>query len=260
MTMQRIFFFISALLLACQLQAATPSLEDADSAYRQENYALAAQRYHAVLQQEEARDTASFNTTQAACHYNLGNCYYRMKDLAHAVLHYRRALRLQPDHKEAAFNLELTQTKLADQFDEPSEMFFISWTKELVQSESSTTWGWWGIGLFVLAFLLGMAYWLGQRVWLRKVSFFGALATLLFSFCCELFAFLQQQRFENERHAVVMKTADTFSTPSTSGKKVQTLHEGTTLRLIDTYKNGWVQAELPSGTVIWMKATALEKV
>ena len=223
MTMQRIFFFISALLLACQLQAATPSLEDADSAYRQENYALAAQRYHAVL-------------------------------------HYRRALRLQPDHKEAAFNLELTQTKLADQFDEPSEMFFISWTKELVQSESSTTWGWWGIGLFVLAFLLGMAYWLGQRVWLRKVSFFGALATLLFSFCCELFAFLQQQRFENERQAVVMQTADTFSTPSTSGKKVQTLHEGTTLRLIDTYKNGWVQAELPSGTVIWMKATALEKV
>lgn len=105
-----------------------------------------------------------------------------------------------------------------------------------------------------------MAYWLGQRVWLRKVSFFGALATLLFSFCCELFAFLQQQRFENERQAVVMQTADTFSTPSTSGKKVQTLHEGTTLRLIDTYKNGWVQAELPSGTVIWMKATALEKV
>ena len=67
------------------------TLEDAtkaegDSAYIKEDYAAAIQIYEALLKNGEAADV----------YYNLGNSYYKIGEIAKAVLNYERALLLQP--------------------------------------------------------------------------------------------------------------------------------------------------------------------
>ena len=63
------------------------TLEDAtkaegDSAYIKEDYAAAIQIYEALLKNGEAADV----------YYNLGNSYYKIGEIAKAVLNYERAL------------------------------------------------------------------------------------------------------------------------------------------------------------------------
>ena len=58
----------------------------ADSAYAIENYNIAIENYKQLLE----------NGKHADVYYNLGNSYYKMGDIARAILNYERALTLKP--------------------------------------------------------------------------------------------------------------------------------------------------------------------
>lgn len=47
----------------------------------------------------------------AALYYNLGNAYYRTGKIAASILNYERALKLDPNNKDAKYNLELVNSK-----------------------------------------------------------------------------------------------------------------------------------------------------
>lgn len=251
------------LLLFCLLFPlqvfAAPSQADADKAYRQKDYAKALQAYEACLKQAE-KTAGGNDELKAELYYNLGNCHYRLKNLGRAVLNYQRSLRLAPANEDAAFNLELTQAKLSDRFDAPAEMFFVSWAKSLVQSQSSSTWGLWGLLFIVVAAAFAALYLLATPIALRKTGFFGAIAATALVIACEGFAYMQHRRYEQLQLAVVLQTLDTYDTPTATAKKQRTLHEGTTVTIIETYKDGWFQVELPDGNEAWLKSQGIEKV
>lgn len=253
----RYFALLLSLFFALAVQAA-PQAQQADAAYKKNNYTLALQLYEQALlsaEKEKASDEA-----QAALYYNVGNCYYRLQNYARAVLSYQRALRLNPANDDAAFNLELTQTKLSDHFDAPAEMFFVTWVKKLTHSQSSKAWGLWGLGFFLLALATFAAYYLMQRIGLRKLSFTFACLFAVGFVLCNIFAYVQHRRYAGLEQAVVMQTTDTFDSPAEAAKKIRTLHEGTLLTLVDTYKGGWLQVELPDGNQAWLKENSIERV
>ena len=68
----------------------------ADNAYAKEDFHRAAKLYLRITQMGES---------SVVC-YNLGNCYYRMDDLAHSILWYERALLLSPGDEDIRFNLD----------------------------------------------------------------------------------------------------------------------------------------------------------
>ncbi len=69
----------------------------ANEAYGRKEYEEAVSLYRRCL--DEARS--------AAAHYNLGNAYYKLGETGRAVLHYEKALVLDPGHDEARANLNL---------------------------------------------------------------------------------------------------------------------------------------------------------
>ena len=107
------------------------TLEDAtkaegDSAYIKEDYAAAIQIYEALLKNGEAADV----------YYNLGNSYYKIGEIAKAVLNYERALLLQPGNGDIRANLEVARAKTIDKVEPVPEVFFVSWIKSLTNSMS----------------------------------------------------------------------------------------------------------------------------
>ncbi|MDF1545409.1 MAG: tetratricopeptide repeat protein [bacterium] len=70
---------------------------------------------------EEAVDlyTKSLNTTDAAlgasAHYNLGNTHFRMGDFQNAIKSYENSLSINPEDREAKYNLELARKRLKEQ-------------------------------------------------------------------------------------------------------------------------------------------------
>lgn len=226
----------------------------ADAAYQQKDYADAARLYEVCLK-------AKTDDQQAAqLNYNLGNCYYRLKDYARAVLHYQRALRLDPSNDDAEFNLQLVQAKLADRFDSPSEMFFVSWFHDLVSSRGSRAWGVWSLCLLALTFVAYAVYRFCRPLWLRKTSFTLSVVCFVAMILTQVFAAVQSRRYNSLDLAVVMQPVDTYDSPTASAKKQRTLHEGTTLTLTDSYQGGWLQVTLPDGRSAWIKNSGIERV
>jgi len=78
------------------------SLSDADSAYIQGDYLTAISIYKNVI---EAQDVS------ATLYMNLGNSYFKLDEIAQAILWYERAYLLDPSDPDVKFNLELARTK-----------------------------------------------------------------------------------------------------------------------------------------------------
>lgn len=117
---------------------------EGDSAYIKDDYATAIQIYESLLKNGESADV----------YYNLGNSYYKAGEIAKAVLNYERALLMKPGNSDIRANLEVAHAKTIDKVEPVPEVFFVSWTKALINSMSVDAWATWELSpLFYLSSL-----------------------------------------------------------------------------------------------------------
>ena len=139
--------YVLVMLLACILLPANASLKtEADKAYQENDFKGAIEKYEAIL--EGGQESADV-------YYNLGNSYYKNKDIAKAVLNYERALLLQPENGDIRANLKIANAKTIDKITPIPEIFFITWIKSLINSLNIDTWAKLGIISFMLC-LIGL--------------------------------------------------------------------------------------------------------
>ena len=223
----------------------------ADSAYQQEQYQQAAQIYEQLLKRGESADI----------YYNLGNAYYRMDDITHAVLAYERALLLSPGDTDVRFNLQMARSKTIDKIVPESEMFFVTWYRSLVHLMSVDAWGRTAIVSLLCAMLLVLVYLFAQRIWLRKVGFFGGLLCLVVFMASNVFGFQLQQSLIHRTGAIIMQSAvPVKSTPSKNGTDLFILHEGTRVNIIDDTMKGWREIRVADGKSGWVELKEIEVI
>jgi len=86
---------------------------------------------------------------------------------------------------------------------------------------------------------------------------FGLLFLLLISISA---AITEKNDFENERPAIVFAEITTVkSEPQTASSTVFTLHEGTTVYVLETVDN-WKKIQLVDGTQGWIAKNAIKEV
>ena len=223
----------------------------ADSAYAAEKYEEAIPIYTALLKEGEHADI----------YYNLGNCYYKTDRLALAILNYERAALLDPGSSDGRCNLELARSKTIDKITPESEMFFVTWYKNIIDMMSMDGWARTGIVAFVLACVLILVFFLGNKVVWKKLGFFGALVMLAVVVMANVFAWTQHQELNARSGAVVMSSSVVVkSTPNESGTDLFVLHEGTRVEIIDDSMKEWKEIRLADGKVGWMPAEAMEVI
>lgn len=246
--MKRILYFL--IFLVATPAWAQDSLENADDAYMQEHYKEAAELYEATLQEGANADVF----------YNLGNTYYRMKDMGRAVLNYERALALQPGNEDIRYNLEICQSKIADQFNKPSEMFFITWLKELVYSKNADQWGICGIVVLIFAMIFWGVYRFGNRVGIKKFGFFFSMLSFLIVILSNVAAAMNYYAFHTDNRAVILTDSHLYKSSNDKEEPLRNLHPGTTLEILQENSKGWSEVELPNGKKGWIKQEDAEKV
>lgn len=237
------------LMLMLPLSANAVTKEQADSAYAHEHYQQAAQQYESLLKQGVSADL----------YYNLGNCYYRMDNMTQAVLAYERALLLSPGDRDIRFNLQMARSKTIDKITPESEMFFITWYRQLVSLQSVDAWARLALIALAIAIVLALAYLFAERIWLRKVGFFGALFLLLVFVLSNVFAWQQKRGLDHRTGAIVISSAVTIkSTPSKNGTDLFILHEGSRVTITDDTMKGWREIRVADGKQGWLEAKDIE--
>ena len=222
-----------------------------DSAYIKEDYAAAIQIYEALLKNGEAADV----------YYNLGNSYYKIGEIAKAVLNYERALLLQPGNGDIRANLEVARAKTIDKVEPVPEVFFVSWIKSLTNSMSVDAWATWGIVSFILLIVSLYFFIFSKQIMWKKIGFISGIIFLIITVCSNLFASQQKENLVNRNEAIVMNPSVTVrSTPSESGTSLFILHEGRKVNVKDNSMKEWKEIHLEDGKVGWVPASAIEVI
>lgn len=221
----------------------------ADKAYSFERYEEAIPIYKEIIQDGESADV----------YYNLGNCYYRLDDIAQSILWYERAYLLNPGDADLRVNLQLARSKTVDKIVPEEELFFVRWYLSLLNMMSVNAWIWTGIIFFVVMLTCLLLYFFGQRMAVRKCGFYCAIVLFAFVVMSNVFAIQQRGRQQNRDGAVVIESSVAVkSTPADAGTDLFLLHSGTSMKIIDQSMQGWYQIRLSDGKEGWISAKAIE--
>lgn len=191
--------------------------------------------------------------------YNIGNTYFKMRNYPMAILHYEKALKIEPNNDEIKQNLAIANALIIDKI-EPVPVFLLTrWWRSVGNMLSAS--GWAGASLKLLGILLILLffYFTARASGTRKITFFsGVIVSVLF--ICSLVFASQKHRYIYERNeAIVMTPTITVkSAPSSSGIDLFVLHEGTKVEIIDN-ADKWDKIKIADGSVGWMPSSSTIK-
>lgn len=224
---------------------------EADSSYARGEYQQAIKDYEALLKHGASADL----------YYNLGNAYYRTENITRAVLNYERALLLSPGDRDIRFNLQIAQSKTIDKIVPESEMFFFTWYRTLVNLMSVDGWARTSLVSLALVIILLLVYLFSNRIWLRKIGFFGGIALLVLFVMSNVFAWQQKQNLLFRKGAIVIVPSVTVkSTPANNGTDLFVLHEGTKVMITDSSMKDWKEIRIADGKEGWIESKQLEEI
>ena len=225
---------------------------EADALYEKENYTEAAAAYESVLKTQGVA---------AEVYYNLGNCYYKQDKIPLAVLNYERAFLLDPGDGDIRANLALARGKTIDKVVPPSEMFFVTWWRDLINCMSMNEWAILGIVSFVLMLFGILAYMFVSHLGVRKVGIYGAMVLLVVAVIANLAAVSQHISQTHRDTAIILSPAVTVkSSPSEKSTDLFLIHEGSKVEILDGSMKEWMEVKFEEGKQGWVPIKALEVI
>lgn len=258
--MKKFLFIILASVIPCCLTANEKLLMRADSAYMADNFDLAAGLY------KQAADSIG---TSSSLFYNLGNTYYRMNDLGHAIVYYERALQLDPTNSDARTNLDFVNSIITDK-PLDSGSFLSDVIDSIVSSAHYNTWAWTTFVLFVIILICVVGYIFSSGIRIRKICFFGGIVLMFVTLATASFAWMGARNATDHRFAVIIVSAAQLSTtprtPTTPSEQAFLLHEGTKLEIVDSVASPgqsaskWYEVKVSNTHRAWINSDEIEKI
>lgn len=225
---------------------------EADALYEKENYTDAIKAYESILQNEGVA---------AEVYYNLGNCYYKLDEIPLAVLNYERALLLDPGDGDIRANLALARGKTIDKVVPPSEMFFVTWWRDLTNCMSIDAWTYTGIIAFILMLAGVLVYFFVPQLIARKVGVYGAMLMLVVVIISNACSISQRFDLKNRNTAIIMSPAVTVkSSPSDKSTDLFLIHEGSKVEILDNSMKEWIEVKFEEGKQGWIPSSAAEVI
>jgi tetratricopeptide (TPR) repeat protein len=223
----------------------------ADTALIEERYADAIHSYEEILTQEYV---------SAELHYNLGNAYFKMGQIAPSILNYERALKLAPKDEDIQFNLKLANLSVKDRVEDIPKLFFVNWWRAVAKAFSTDGWAWSAVISFILALVGLLLFKFSNEEGMKRLTFYAGVLSLLW------FGFSIYSAEKNFNHAVNDKRAVVFastinakSSPNEKGKDLFVIHEGLVVSVSDAL-NGWIRIKLSNGSVGWIPENSVVSI
>jgi len=200
------------------------------------------------------------NLESADLYYNIGNTYFKLDDIAHAILYYERAMKLDPAHSDAAHNLEIVRQMTLDKIDVVPDFILVSWFRNLRQSLSADAWAWITLALAALVGVLFLLFRLGGSPALRTVSFIVGCVFAVLTVFTFVFSLQQKRAITRQDSAIVTSpVCSVKSSPAEGGKTVFVLHEGTKVRILDNVGD-FAKISIADGRQGWASTTTFEVI
>jgi len=232
-----IAFLFVLFYLPSSLMANTAQFEKALSQFNEGNFEQAIQGFESLTRIEP---------NNKAVHYNLATAYEANQQIADAIYHYYKALRLDPDWEAPANNLKLIQPDANDQ-DENTTSYIFS---KIFRESSSFLW----IALFQAAvIILCIMLFVYSKVVAKQTDKMPSI-TVLSIFILGVIATVgvleaHQSIQDLGVDAIVMEETVARQGAGNQYFEAVDLDAGTAITIEDVPENGWVKIRILNGTV-----------
>jgi tetratricopeptide (TPR) repeat protein len=192
--------------------------------------------------------------------YNIGNVYFKLNDLSHAILYYERARRLDPGSEDINFNLNVANSRIADKIESIPEMFYLRWFHGVARFFVADTWAVLSIVLFVLTLIAFLGYFILPWIIFRKAGFWSGLVFLILFLFALFFSWQSYYASRSKEEAIIFEpTVTVKSSPDEKSIDLFVLHEGTKVEVKDRIGE-WFEIKIPNGSIGWLPVNTVEKI
>lgn len=194
----------------------------------------------------------------AALEYDLGNVFFRLGDLGHAILHYRRAQRLNPTDARLEANLRYARERVEPLIPPSAESRLLA---QLLFWHHRTS----VLGRFKALVALAAIGWLILSAWLwirRSGVLLAGLIVVALSLAVGASIHWQLYDEAAAPHAVIVRDLQYLRLGRGEGSDLalkQPLGAGVELRVLDR-RGDWIEVRLPNEQTGWLPADAVELV
>lgn len=247
-----ILFLIIALLITIPVK----SQESKEEKFKKGTELYAAGDYEKALQLW----TEVYNTgyRSAELDYNIGNVYFKLKNVPGAILFFERAHLLKPADEDISYNLAIARTLAVDRFNEIPKLFFVKWYDFVSLVFSSDGWAKTSILAFILCLVCLSVYFYSSKYRLKVSGFWFAVLLVVISAFSLAFSFRNRTLVHNSHAAIIFDPqVDGKSSPDASGTNLFVLHEGTKVTTGDKVGD-WYEIRLSDGNKGWIPASSFE--
>ncbi len=198
--------------------------------------------------------------TSAYMYYNMGNAYFRLNQIARAILYYERALLLNPNDADIQHNLKYVNTFVSDKINELPVPFYIIWYKDFTQIFSANTWAWFSIVLFLVILILIYINFLTTSAFISKLIKFITTVLFILWIVSISATYSSYHRLTSHNYAIIIDdTVEIKSSPDDNSTSLFVLHEGTKVYIKETFED-WAEIKIADGNTGWIKIKSIERI
>jgi tetratricopeptide (TPR) repeat protein len=224
----------------------TQSLQDAEKAYKQENYLQAISIWNRYIKDETLNKSLIYN--------NIGTAYASQKEWAKAILYFEKAVKQHYNNEKAQLNLKIARAKL-NLSNENNQLFFVKWWLSLLDLFS--IFGWQMICILIIS-TFSICY-----ILLKKQLVIKTRKTPILFFALSVFTMIiiisKSSNLKENNHAIItLSDSYKYKDPnltqiigvSKQGEKVEILEELEDSKMIIN----------ESDSTFWVKKNSLESI
>jgi tetratricopeptide (TPR) repeat protein len=251
-----ILILLGMVASAPSLAAASPGAEEINSLFNEACSLYDASEFEGALRIFES--LVSSGVRHPAVYYNLGNCYYQQGEIGKAVASYRRALSLSPRDADIRANLAFLRSTVG--FQDTTSSFELGAVVRIPGEIASPKE--WRI-IFLAAYYLSIVCLLGVLFLGRRVRD-KALRTLAVLIVVAVASWAIAEhglaRINDGKDGVVVADRSEFmSGPGDAFDELAKLPDGVEVE-IRARSGIWVEVQLATGEIGWLRESALETI
>ncbi len=225
--------------------------ERANQLYQQNKFADARDEYESLLKN---------GYESGVLYYNVGNAYYKLGNVASAILNYERGLRLIPNDEDLHHNLLLANLMTVDKIEPAPRLFIWDYWDGLKGAFSAVEILWITYALFTLVFVSLTFLAAARSFAVRRISLVSA-ATAALCFLLSLVVCVGRLSDLSRDDFAILTTdiATIKNSPDAKSSDAFVLHGGVKVQITD-HVGEWVKIHLADGKVGWVEQESAEVI
>ncbi|AWK03352.1 BatE protein [Flavobacterium crocinum] len=239
-------------LLISQIFFAQGRFEAGNALYQKGQYKEAVQVYENIVKEDKLQS--------AELYFNLGNCYYKLNQVAPSIYNYEKALVLKPNDPETLNNLKFAKKLTIDEIKEVPKVGFAKLIQNFTSIFDYNMWAKIAVAIGFVFLLSFIGYYFSKATIAKRIYFVGMFIFLI-AFALSISAAVAEKRhFDNDRVAIVFsEMSQVRAKPQKSANGIILLHEGAKVYVLETTAD-WKKVELTDGTQGWIESSTIKEV